>query len=159
MSIKECVRCEAKTVSGKQCSRNTCIYSKMCWQHSIKFKGLKLKPSKIPDAGIGLFAAKTFKKNSKVAKYGGKVMTKKAYEKTDGVYGYEFKPGYVLNAESTQSGMGRYSNDCRKSNKKYCKGINAKFSGRKKNNVFIKASKNIKKGSEIYTNYGDTYWK
>ena len=68
----------------------------------------------------------------------------------------------LIDARSTQSALGRYVNSCLKKNKGDCKGNNAKFSISHRTNpptVWVKATKNISAGSEIYIPYGRGYWK
>ena len=45
MSHTECTRCKATTQGGSQCSRTTCKYSDMCYQHTKSDKSLKATKS------------------------------------------------------------------------------------------------------------------
>ena len=74
-SVKECQRCEATTKSGNRCKNRTCR-GKLCWQHLKKQEGLRVKPSGIQGAGMGLFTTKPFKKNEKIANYTGEQMSR-----------------------------------------------------------------------------------
>lgn len=157
----------AENKNGERCNRRTCKYSDYCWQHTKIYKGLKLKKSNIPGANIGLFATKEFKKGQKIADYRGRIMSQAEYDKLDnweGVYGVEIKKGEVMNADTTQDGLGRYANHCRPKNirAKHCKGNNAKISISHRGDdpkVSLKATKKIRPGQEIYVNYGPNYWK
>jgi hypothetical protein len=169
--VRECHRCDAKVFGGRRCNRVTCKYAKMCWQHTIQNKGLRLGKSKIPGSGTGLFATKTFKSGETVANYGGTVMDRKAYERTDSEYGIAMNKSLVLDGKSTQSGMGRYANDCRRSNRdaKHCRDTNARLSIANSRSSLkrtggvaklkVKPRTTIKAGDEIYASYGGkAFW-
>tara|TARA_R110001606_G_scaffold219265_1_gene367138 strand:- start:30 stop:542 length:513 start_codon:yes stop_codon:yes gene_type:complete len=162
MSIRTCVRCAAITSRGTQCTRNTCKYGVHCWQHS-RAKGLKLDNSNIDGAGLGLFAAKDFKKNSNVIDYTGEKRTMAELKAEPSNYALEINKNLVIDARKTgSSSLGGRANDCRKANKdqKECKGNNTKFvidKVRKK--ARIKAVKKIKKGDEVFVGYGQSYWR
>ena len=74
-SIKECQRCEGTAKSGNQCKNRTCR-GKLCWQHLKKRDSLRVKPSGIQGAGMGLFTTKPFKKNEKIVDYTGERMSR-----------------------------------------------------------------------------------
>jgi SET domain-containing protein len=69
-----------------------------------------------------------------------------------------------MDAASTQTGLARYANDCRSANKRagQCKGNNSKFdmttTRAGKTTIWLRATKNIKAGSEILISYGRKYW-
>ena len=68
-----------------------------------------------------------------------------------------------MDAASTQSGLARYANDCRVANIREgdCKGNNSRFvkvTRAGKTTVWLRATKNIKAGSEILISYGRKYW-
>jgi hypothetical protein len=72
---------------------------------------------------MGLFAYKTFPKNSKVASYSGALVP--SSEAKDSQYAVAWRRGKVVDAKSTQHSVGRYANTCRGADKrrKKCKGI------------------------------------
>ena len=110
-------------------------------------------------AGQGLYATKLFKKGEKISDYRGVVKTSDEYNKKKSGYGIHLNKGSILDASSTQSGLGRYANNCRPSNKE-CKGNNAKIAVNNKNKTAsLKATKSIRMGDEIYVPYGSGYWK
>jgi SET domain-containing protein len=161
MSIRDCSRCIATKKSGGQCTRRTCKYPALCWQHTKYEKGLVIRPSRIVGADSGLYADKDFKRNQKITEYTGDEKSLDDYNADDSGYGFEYRAGRIIDARSTQSALGRYINDCRTVNRerKECKGNNTKWSvSRRGGNVSIKAKKNIKKGDELYISYGRGYW-
>ena len=141
------IRCKRKTQRGP-----------LCYAHLAINKGLKIKKSKIPKAGLGIFAVKPFKKNDIIAKYGG-ITVRTADPDFGGDYVLQLGANKYLDGDpkKTNSSIGAYSNNCQAKDKraKLCKGNNAKFTHQTAN---LKASKKIKAGDEILSSYGRTYW-
>lgn len=162
MAVRECVRCNATNASnGNQCSRTTCKYPALCWQHSKTQAGLKIAPSRIPGAGQGLFATREFKKGQTICLYGDVNTTSEEYEENQSGYGVQYSRDEVADAASTQAGIGRYADDCKVANRPHaCAGNNARFAiNRRARRVTLKATKKIKVGDEIYVPYGRQYWR
>lgn len=165
-TIVDCVRCEAKTKDGSKCKRRTCKYSKYCFQHTKALTGLQIKKSSIPGAGMGLWTSKKIPANATVTQYGGELISLQEEQRRDSGYGVQVNPrqDWVRDGRSTQSGLGRWINQCREQNRKRapkCRN-NAKFSvNNKKKTVSIKTLKDkaIPAGSEIFIGYGGSYWK
>jgi hypothetical protein len=156
-----CPRCTAISATGQRCKNNSCVSRPMCWVHTKSKLGLRVKKSKIPGAGLGLYAAnnKTFKKDQKIVNYTGKRMTAAAYELTDSNYGFAVNNGIVIDSSGPRGSVARYANDCLDKNKKYCKRNNAYAEIRESNNsLVIKADHKIKPNQEIYLEYGDDFW-
>jgi SET domain-containing protein len=161
MSKIDCVTCKATKKDGQRCTRKTCKYVEMCWQHTKKEKSLVVKKSSIKGAGDGLYTTKEIKKGDKVASYTGEKKTRQEYDQNISGYGVEITKQMILDARSTQTGLGRYVNDCRAANKRRgeCKGNNARFTvDRKSDSVSVKATKRIKAGEEVFLSYGRKYW-
>ena len=53
MSEKVCERCTATAKNGSRCRNRTCRGDK-CWQHLKRDSGLRVRPSQIQGAGMGL---------------------------------------------------------------------------------------------------------
>jgi len=171
-TIRECDRCAASKNDGGTCTRRTCKYPHKCWQHTIRDHGLKLTKSKIPNAGVGVFATRHFAKNELICEYSGEIRGLREYlTASDSDYGLEVtKNGtpVVIDARSTQSSIGRYINTCRRSNRthrpSHCpQDNNVKWSKHFHTagavpTVKFRASKNIKKGQEILVSYTASYW-
>ena len=159
MSIRECVQCSAETKTKNRCKNITCIYSEFCSIHTKQLFDLAIKPSNIKESGKGLYTFVAIKKGDKIAKYTGKMMSDEEFEANPSPFGLEVKKNTLIDARSTQSGLTRYANSCRKGDN--CKGNNSKFSISHRTNpptVWLKATKNIKAGEEIYVPYGKAYW-
>lgn len=183
MSVRECNRCNARTTNGRQCTRNTCMYPRKCWQHFQKATGLELRNSRIPGAGKGLFVKRLsvkdirdgktgiIKKGSHFTSYLGVVKSLAQYTRERGSYGVNITKNpqtgakEVVDAKSTQSCIARYANDCRPRNRTagHCVGNNVGFGimpgkRRGENNTLV-ATKDIHPGEEIYASYGAPYWR
>ena len=148
-TIKESVRCKGRTKDGIRCKRQTVFYPGRCGTHTLDFK---LKKSNLPRAGKGLFVKRDFANNEKISDYTGQKMSVAAFgaQVPESAYGYRFKK-HILDAKSTQSTIARYANDARDHRN------NSEFiDGRKK--VALVATKPIPSGSEVFADYGATYW-
>ena len=122
--------------------------------------GLQVKSSTIKAAGKGLYTARPFKKGEKVADYGGSVISQEQYAKSPSGYGIHLNKDQILDGKSTQSGIGRYANNCKTENKKKgeCQGNNARIIPNVRNKTAtIRATKGITKGTEIFVPYGRHY--
>jgi hypothetical protein len=161
--MRECVQCAAETAVGKRCKNRTCIYTEFCATHTKKLMDLELKPSAIAGAGRGLYTMVDIPKDTRISQYTGEMKTDKEYAKKESGYGVYLPGGKVLDAHSTQHGIARYANDCRTANKNKgeCKGANARLTSNTrdgKTTVWLKSTKKIMAGHEIFISYGRGYW-
>jgi hypothetical protein len=117
--------------------------------------GLEVKTSLIPNAGLGLYALKDFKKGDIIDYYRGKIITT-SENQPNNRYILEVNSKYLVDGSDPQSSMIRYANCCRTKDRP--KRNNCQLNASKPFPKAI-ATKNIKKGSEIYLNYGPSYWK
>ena len=163
MSVPECSRCTAHKPDGSRCRINTCKVGPMCWIHTKSKKHLQVKPS-TTGHGMGLFAVKStktdnktiFKKGDKITEYTGDIIQGDVVPNRNTSYMFSVTSKYHIDGRKTNSGPGRYANDCRKTNK----ACNAKFSANtSKRTGIIKSKKTIKNGEEILVPYGRDYWK
>jgi hypothetical protein len=160
MTTRDCVQCSAIKNNGKRCKNTTCKLAGLCYVHLRLVEGLEVKQSHIKGAGQGLITARAFKKNERIAGYGGVVLSQEEYAKKPSGYGIHLNSKEILDGRSTQSGIGRYANACRKENqlKGECKGNNARLVANvKAKNASIRTTKAVKKGSEIFIPYGKRY--
>jgi len=102
--------------------------------------------------GLGLFATRPIKKNSRIAEYKGPLLGKKAAEKAErstNLYLYEINSRWTIDG-TPRSNVARYANhSCNPNSETY----NVKL------RVFIRAMRNIKPGEEIVYDYGIDYLK
>jgi len=124
--------------------------------------GLEIKPSKYKNAGMGLFATRSFDKHERLTPYGG---VKSARNTSEGlplnkqsryVYRLTKDPNNNKAVDSERffklSEKGRWSNHPIANDKS-----NSDFYEDDNGNVFLEAIIPIKKGDEILTNYGGGY--
>jgi len=102
--------------------------------------------------GLGLFATKPIKKNSRIAEYKGRLLTTKAANKIEANgnrYLYEINSRWTVDG-TPRSNIARYANhSCNPNAETY----------NVKRRVFIRAMRNIKPGEEIVYDYGVDYLK
>ena len=102
--------------------------------------------------GLGLFATRLIKKNSRIAEYKGPLLTTKQANKIEANgnrYLYEVNSRWTIDG-SPRSNIARYANhSCNPNADSY----NVKL------RVFIRALRNIKPGEEIVYDYGIDYLK
>ncbi len=70
-----CQQCEHTTANGVQCKNRVCFGFPLCWMHNSLRYGVKSKDSTIPNAGKGLFATRKLPKNSWICPYVGESTT------------------------------------------------------------------------------------
>lgn len=153
-SVKVTRRCAHRGDNG-QCKRMTSVTHPYCAQHTKEHFGVSVKKSHIKGAGLGLFAERTFRADERIVEYTGEKLTTDQYDRryaSDalGSYGIQLSERYVIDAAKTTSGVARYACDYHGSGKK----ANAEyvvFGSR----IYIVATRTIKPGEEIYTDYGD----
>ena len=122
-------------------------------------KQLFIKRSKIPGAGKGLFTKELIPKGTRIIEYKGKKTTWKKVQQSNvfNAYVYYINLNHVIDARLNLKSLARYANDAKGLIK--TKGIvnNSEYvkdNGR----IFIEATKDIPKGSEILVAYGKEYW-
>ncbi len=123
---------------------------------------LEVKTSKLPNSGKGLFTKRDIKKGERIVEYLGEVITEKELDKRaeNDIYGYAFyiSSKKCVDAYYTPKELARYANDAAGIGR--VKGIrNNSIYEIWKNRGWIKATRNIKAGEEIFVSYGAGYWK
>jgi hypothetical protein len=133
-------------------------YGQYCWQHRLKIEGLRIKPSTVPNGGLGLYAGREFSRGEQVTIYCGDIIegnTQAQEEYKDSKYLLQLKENKSIDAARTNTADGRLVNDARgtvyTNNVLFC-------ISRGGNNVAIRANRMIKKGEEIFAAYGRGYW-
>jgi uncharacterized protein len=166
-TIRECVRCHAltqrKTKSGRRirCRLRACTTAKYCWIHGSKIKGLRVKPSQIKQAGLGLYTTRHFKKGQRLDKYKGEVMGSSSFDRRYpknklAQYGLTIGKHKFVDGRSTQSSWARYANDARGSRFRNNANLTA---GNRKTWGGLVAKNNIPPNREVFTSYGKSYWR
>lgn len=123
-------------------------------------KQLYLKKSGLPGAGKGLFTKKDIPKGTVIVEYKGTIHTWDEIKHEDGKNGYLYyvNSKRVINAKPLTKTFGRYANDAR--GRVRVEGLrnNAEYIEKHKR-CYIKSTKKIKAGGEIFVGYGREYWE
>lgn len=122
---------------------------------------LAIKKSTLPGAGKGLFTLKDIKKDQIVCEYEGERITwKQAIERNDenkGGYVYYINKNNCIDAFEFKATFGRYANDAAGVGRIEGFRNNTTYDV-VKNKVFLRATRNLAAGSEIFVSYGRAYW-
>jgi photosystem II stability/assembly factor-like uncharacterized protein len=119
-SRRECNRCEAIANNGNRCRVRTCKVGPNCWIHTKSQDGLQVKPSTIPEAGLGLFTARPFRNNQIVDVYRGQDVSQYMEDHPNANLPYGICHGnQCTDAKRTNSCPSRYINDRRGTNRQY----------------------------------------
>lgn len=123
-------------------------------------KQLYLKKSLLPGAGKGLFTKKEIPKGTVIVEYKGRVTTWDAIKHEDGknAYLYYINSKRVINAKPFPKTFARYANDAM--GRVRVKGIrnNAEYIEKNKK-CYIRSTRKIREGEEIFVSYGREYWQ
>ena len=121
-------------------------------------KYLIVKPSTIPDSGMGLFTKIFIPKDTRIVEYKGRITTwDKVKNDSDNGYIYNVNNNHVIDALPHLKALARYANDAR--GLKRIKGITNNCDYINDNlKVYITSKKDIPAGSEILVDYGKEYW-
>ncbi len=150
-------RCVATTAKGT--CRALTSRGQYCWNHLRREEKLRIKPSGIASAGLGLFAEKDFAVDEEVCVYtGDRINADFKSSDSDGIGGTYFlqrtqREG--IDAARSNCGPGRYANDPKGSDKV----ANTKFHpNHRQRTMTLRAVLPISKGDEILVPYGINYW-
>ncbi|MBL7914205.1 MAG: SET domain-containing protein-lysine N-methyltransferase [Bacteroidia bacterium] len=120
-----------------------------------------VKKSTLPNAGKGLFTDKDIAKGEIVCEYEGERITwAEAIERNEigkGGYVYFINKNNCIDAIDCKDTFGRYANDAAGLGRVPGKRNNSTYDV-VKNRVYIRATRNIAAGSEIFVSYGRAYW-
>ena len=121
-------------------------------------KWLRVKRSKIPKAGKGLFTAIAISKGQRIVEYKGKLRKWKEAKWEDATNGYllHINNQTVIDARPSKT-FGRYVNDAHGFVRVPGLKNNAEYVTEGKR-CYIEAIRNIAKGEEIFVGYGREYW-
>lgn len=163
-SVRSCGRCVGFTRAKRRCTRNTCKYGPMCWQHTRNKYGVNVKKSRIDNGGLGLFAHKDLAANRFIPYKGKRISTARYDQMFPDDYTMEYAvddsmANVTIDASKTNSTVARYANDGRNRRRNNAELANADVDGDGEDDgVFLRTTRNIRAGEEILTDYGDDYW-
>ena len=124
-------------------------------------QGVKVAKSSVPGARLGLFAARDFKTGEKLVKYSGDWVINGDAEDVNimtGNYMLGVTKDSNIDAARMNTAAGRWVNDPRGTGKP----PNCVFALQRmgdNSSCWLRASKAIKKGDELFVSYGANYWK
>lgn len=148
-------RCNAHLrKSNRPCNR-TVAHGEKCWFHSQIDDGLRVKKSKIPNAGRGLFATKAIPSHHLIDKFKGPTLSENQVEKLPESRQQLCVPknnGKFIDSSKTNSCYARYANEARHKRDENSSITETKRGG--SSNPELESDKPIKKGQEIKTYYG-----
>ena len=165
---KNPAKTDSVTCSGRSTSRNNArcrLRTKRdhkCWIHSQSEDGLRVKNSNIHNAGLGLFASRTFNRGDEVCRLEGKRRTRREVNKMSRLRNeYVTKIGrnrqtgvtWFLDSWKPTSCYGRFVNSYYHSGQRpNIVMVNARNS--MQNYIRMVATKRVNPGSEFLTSYG-----
>ena len=113
-----------------------------------------VKTSRLPGAGLGLFAVRAFAVGELVCEYTGTVLDSAARSLEDKSYLMRLGEGVFVDARTHYDVHARYINDCRDK-----RVHNVSFDKRpSERRALVVASRPISAGDELYASYGPLYW-
>jgi SET domain-containing protein len=121
-------------------------------------KQLEVKPSTIPNSGMGLYTKEFIPKGTRIVEYKGRITTwNEVKNDSDNGYIYTINPSHVIDARNTKRALARYANDAKglvrvKGLLNNCTYVNDGL------RAFIESVKDIPAGTEILVEYGKEYW-
>lgn len=165
----ETQRCDYHIIRNnrtRRCKRHVIIGLPYCHSHMKKAMHLECKRSSINGAGLGLFAYSpskdkkpsiVFKKNAFICEYNGEIIDKDELEERY----HDFTAPYAIQVTRTRFEDGALERSVGSLiNHKPVPRSNCKFAIHKtqgQHRVYLKASKNIKHGDELFVSYGRSY--
>ena len=157
-SIRRSQQCTGHTKTGARCKRRTARTS-LCWTHLLKEQHLRIKPSQIPGAGMGLYTTIRRPPHRMIAPYTGRPITRP--ENTyigDYVIQLNNAPPYkYVDANHTTDAAGRYANNARRRDH-FTNNSHLSPDPAHPHQAKVVASRPIPAGREVFARYGDGYW-
>ncbi len=149
-------RCRGTSRNGQQCRRSTVIGCPFCRDHLKSAKHLEIKPSTIPNAGLGLFAYHpaqdiVFREGDTIVRYEGEAISRAELQDRYGdktaPYAFSLSTNRAIDAAGHR-GIGSLANRAPPASRN-----NATFTS----TGLVKATRNIRHGQEIFLAYGPSY--
>lgn len=149
-------QCRDQTKAGHQCTRTTVIGSPYCFTHLLYQHQLRIKPSTLPNAGKGLFAMTgrpgneiLYRPGQRICEYRGERLTAAQIEER---YGNKTAPYAVNVVDDVHIDGALYRGVANLANS-WAGHQNAHLTTTGQR-AFLRATKNIRNGSEIFCSYG-----
>ena len=158
-------RCSADTNSGAQCAHRTAV-AHLCWNHLVRDMGVRVRPSEVPGAGRGLFAAwhGGLAAGHRIPYTGDEIVLNSGA--TGGPYVLQTKRGAGIDAARRNCGLGRWVNDPRgavdeqgRARQANCEFVLHTPRGGGQRIAAVRTLRPILKGEELLVRYGGAYWR
>mmetsp|Transcript_25742 Transcript_25742/g.66589 ORF Transcript_25742/g.66589 Transcript_25742/m.66589 type:complete len:191 (+) Transcript_25742:13-585(+) len=121
-------------------------------------RGLDVRESLIPGAGLGLFATRSFARGETICEYTGRVLTLRQILRMSVPEREYVMGGFGLNtfvdAGPDANMLARYINDNQDDSALNAEFVRIMYDHR----ALVIATRNVKPGEEIYASYGSRYW-
>jgi hypothetical protein len=159
----QCQQCTGVSANGAQCKKRACIGLPKCWMHLLRDHSLRVKPSNINGAGMGLFAMKrgaaanavVFKKDDKIIDYYGDLVDRQTLDDRYGThtapYGIQIGTGNRYEDAACRRGVGALANHGARPNARLT------FRSHPTAAALIKANRTILNDREVLVSYGRGY--
>jgi len=121
---------------------------------------LHVAPSRIPDAGLGLFAVIDIPAGMRVIEYKGTFRPASHEEDINKchTYCFQYSPQLCIDASDEEhANVSRYANDARGNTATHQNNLTWKVDTKNKR-VWLWSVKDIQAGDEVCVSYGDDYW-
>ena len=151
----ECCRCTAETKTGSRCERRTRKQLPFCYQHARTLSHIDIRPSTIPNAGLGLFTLQEFKSGDLIVPYKGEILTRAQMDERYGnglaTYALQINKNTYIDSACARGTASFINTFPRHNNARF-----SVYSGRAGHppGASVRATKKIPAGSEIFVDYG-----
>jgi hypothetical protein len=162
----QCGQCTHIKPDGARCRNRVCFGTPVCWIHSIKKYGLRVKPSTVPDAGKGLFATKEFQEDDWIVPYVGELITEnclvRRYQERTAAYATANGRRTAVDS-ACQRGIASMANGIFNANgavgplRDHNVVIQNKVFGEAPHGLWLRATEGIPIGRELFVYYGDGF--
>ena len=157
-SIRTSQQCIGHTKSGARCKRRT-AKTQYCWTHLLAEQHLRIKPSQIQGAGLGLYTTIRRPAHRMIAPYTGRTITRPENTYT-GHYVVQLThapPFKYVDSNHTTDGAGRYANNARRRDH-FTNNSHLAIDRQHPSQAKVVASRPIPAGKEVFAKYGNAYW-
>lgn len=158
-----CGRCTFVKPNAERCKNRVCIGTPVCWVHTKRLYGVRCAQSNVAAAGKGLFAVTGFGFDDWICPYGGENINQNCldmrYEEDEtATYATRVSANSIIDGACVRGigamANGLFRNDGRPRSEN---SHNAKIVTRRNRGLWLKATRNIPAGREIFAFYGYEY--
>lgn len=157
-----CDRCTYVKDNGERCKNRVCFGIPVCWVHTIKEYGIKIKKSTLPGVGKGLFSTSRIERDTWICPYIGESINEQCLNQRypgNMTAPYAVKKGQRYEDSACMRGSGAMANGKFRANgqAQTAQRHNAVIRNRPGYGLWIWSTKNILRDREIFVHYGGQY--